>query len=37
MVWRRRQAELKDRAITLPFSRVQALATKIAKSLAGLE
>jgi hypothetical protein len=37
MVWRRRQAELKDRAIPLPFSRVQALATKIAKSLAGLE
>jgi hypothetical protein len=36
-VWRRLPAELKDRAITVPFSLVQALATKIAKSLAGLE
>lgn len=36
-VWRKLQTELKDRAITLPFSLLHDLALKIAKSLAGLE
>lgn len=36
-VWKKLKAELKDRAITLPFELLQALAMKIAKSLAGLE
>jgi hypothetical protein len=35
-VWRRLKAELKDRGISLPFSLLQALALKIAASLAGL-
>jgi hypothetical protein len=35
-VWRKLKAELKDRGLSLPFSLLQALALKIAASLAGL-
>src|SRR5580704_6518329 len=35
-VWAKVKTELKDRGITLPFSLLQALAIKIAASLAGL-
>ena len=36
-VWLKVKAELKDRSISLPFSLLQELAIKIAKSLAGLD
>jgi uncharacterized protein DUF2513 len=36
-VWRTLKAALKDKAISLPFSLIEALALKIAKQLAGLE
>ena len=35
-VWMKVRTELKDRAITLPFSLIQDLAIKIAKAAAGL-